>query len=69
MDRVCSDRDSFIITRNRDQAVVMISLADYESLQEFAYLLRNPNNAKRLFDSKESAERGNLIEKDINLDT
>mgnify|MGYP005854397341 FL=1 len=63
MDRVCDDCDPVIITRNRNQAVVMLSLADYESLQETAYLLRSPANAKRLFDAMEAAENGNLIEK------
>lgn len=51
MDRVCLDHDPVIITRNRDQAVVLMSLEDYESLQETAYLLRSPANAKRLFES------------------
>jgi len=67
MDRVCLDHDPVIITRNRDQAVVMLSLDDYESLQETAYLLRNPVNATRLFDSIEAAEKGNLITKVIDL--
>ena len=65
MDRVCNDCDPVMITRNRDQAVVMLSLADYESLQETAYLLRSPANAKRLFDAMEAAENGNLIEKNL----
>jgi len=65
MNRVCVDHDPVIITRNRDQAVVMLSLEDYESLQETAYLLRSPANAKRLFDSIEAAEKGNLIEKSL----
>lgn len=68
MDRVCQDRDPVIITRNRDQAVVMLSLDDYESLQETAYLLRNPANAKRLLESIESAEKGSLLRKKIDLD-
>lgn len=51
MDRVCADHDPVIITRNRDQAVVMISLEDYDSLQETAYLLRAPENARRLLES------------------
>lgn len=51
MDQVCVDHDPVIITRNRDQAVVMMSLEDYESLQETAYLLRSPANARRLLDS------------------
>jgi Txe/YoeB family toxin of toxin-antitoxin system len=39
MDQVCLDRDPVIITRKREQSVVMISLEDYEALEETAYLL------------------------------
>ncbi len=48
MNSVCEDHMPVIITRKRDQAVVMLSLEDYDSLQETAYLLRSPANAKRL---------------------
>ena len=48
MDRVCDDHEALIITRNGDQAVVMLSLEDYKTLEETAYLLRTPANAKRL---------------------
>jgi antitoxin YefM len=48
MDRVCDDHEPLIITRNGEQAVVMLSLEDYRALEETAYLLRNPANAKRL---------------------
>lgn len=65
MDRVCADHDPVIITRNRDQAVVMVSLDDYESLQETAYLLRSPANAKRLLDSIESLNQGKNLKKSI----
>lgn len=65
MDRVCVDHDPVIITRNRDQAVVMLSLDDYESLQETAYLLRSPANAKRLLASIESLNAGKNIRKGI----
>jgi antitoxin YefM len=65
MDRVCSDHAPVIITRNRDQAVVMLSLEDYESLQETAYLLRSPANAKRLLDSMESLKAGKGVKKKI----
>ncbi|MEO5713952.1 MAG: type II toxin-antitoxin system prevent-host-death family antitoxin [Luteolibacter sp.] len=65
MDRVCLDHDPVIITRNRDQAVVMLSLEDYESLQETAYLLRSPANAKRLFESIESLNAGKGIKKSL----
>jgi antitoxin YefM len=33
MDQVCRDRAPVVITRNRDQSVVMMSLDDYEELE------------------------------------
>lgn len=48
MNRVCEDHEPMIITRNGDQSVVMLSLEDYKALEETAYLLRTPNNARRL---------------------
>ena len=48
MDRVCNDHEALIITRNGEQSVVMLSLEDFQALEESAYLLRNPANAKRL---------------------
>ena len=48
MDRVCNDHETLIITRNGEQSVVMLSLEDFKALEEMAYLLRNPMNAKRL---------------------
>jgi len=49
--RVCQDHDPIIITRKRENSVVMLALDDYESLVETAYLLRSPRNARRLLDS------------------
>ena len=48
MDRVCQDHEALIITRNGDQSVVMLSLEDFQALEETAYLLRSPTNALRL---------------------
>jgi len=58
MNQVCEDHDPVIITRKRNQAVVMVSLEDYESLQETAYLLRSPENAKRLSEGIAQLEKG-----------
>src|SRR5437667_12757243 len=68
INRVCEDQAPIVITRNRDQAVVMLSLAEYEALQETAHLLRSPANARRLLDSIEAIRRGKVIRKKINLD-
>jgi len=61
INRVCEDNAPVIITRKRDQSVVMLSLSEYESLEETAHLLRSPANAKRLLDSLDSIKRGKLI--------
>ena len=68
MDRVCSDHAPVIITRNRDQAVVMLSLEDYESLEETAYLLRSPANAKRLLEAVHALETGKGVVRRIRLE-
>lgn len=58
MDRVCDDHEPIIITRNGQQAVVMMSLEDFKSLEETSYLLRTPKNAKRLLESIAALEAG-----------
>jgi antitoxin YefM len=68
INRVCEDNAPVIITRNRDQAVVMLSLAECESLHETAHLFRSPANAKRLLKSIESLERGKGIRRKLKLD-
>jgi antitoxin YefM len=67
MDRVCSDHTPVIITRNRDQSVVMLSLEDFESLEETAYLMRSPANAKRLLEAIHALESGKGVVRDIDL--
>lgn len=58
MDRVCEDHEAIIITRNSRQAVVMMSLDDFKALEETAYLLRSPKNARRLLESISALETG-----------
>ena len=58
MDRVCDDHEPLIITRNGQQSVVMMSLEDYKALEETAYLLRAPKNAKRLLEAVASLHSG-----------
>jgi len=58
MDRVCDDHEPIIITRNSQQAVVMMSLDDFKALEETSYLLRSPKNARRLLGSIASLESG-----------
>lgn len=58
MDRVCEYHEAVIITRNGEQSVVMLSLEDYQALEETSYLIRSPKNAKRLLNAIEQLEDG-----------
>lgn len=58
MDRVCNDHAPLIITRSGQQSVVMLSLEDFLALEETAYLLRSPANAKRLLSAIEQLNSG-----------
>ncbi len=68
MDKVCEDHAPIIITRNRDQAVVMMSLQDYEALEETAYLLKNPKNAKRIMNAIAQLDAGKGVSRTVDLD-
>jgi antitoxin YefM len=65
MDRVCEDHEPLIITRNGEQAVVMLSLEDYQALEETSYLLRNPANAKRLLSATAQLDAGKGVERKL----
>ena len=58
LDGVIDDREEVIITRAGREPVVLVSLEDYQSLRETAYLMKSPANARRLLDSMERLEAG-----------
>ena len=45
--------------------MVIVSLADFESLKETAYLMRSPVNARRLLDAMETLESGDGHSRDL----
>ncbi len=65
MDRVCNDHEAIIITRNGRQSVVMVSLDDFNALEETAYLLRAPKNARRLLDAIAELQEGLGTEREL----
>jgi antitoxin YefM len=65
MDKVCDDHAPLLVTRQNGEPVVMMSLAEYESLEETLHLLSNPANAERLLRSIAQAETGGLDEHEI----
>lgn len=58
IDSVCDNHEPVIITKKNDRSVVMLSLEDYQALEETSYLLRNPKNARRLLDSVNELDTG-----------
>jgi antitoxin YefM len=65
MKKVCDDHDPIIVTRKNNEAVILMSLEDYEALNETAYLLQSPKNAKRLIDSIKELNSGKGQEREI----
>jgi len=65
MDKVCDDHSPVVITRKNSRSVVMMSLEDYQALEETAYLLRSPKNARRLLESIVEIETGGGAEKEL----
>ena len=63
--RVCRDHVPVMITRKREDSVVMMAQEDYDSLTESAYLLRSPKNARRLLDSIRELESGKGQERQL----
>jgi len=70
MDNVCLHHDPTIVTRQRGDPIVMMSLADYNSMEETLYLLSNSENAKRLMESVEQVKAGGAqIQELISVET
>lgn len=65
MDMVCNDHEPLLITRNGQQSVVMLSLEDFRALEETAYLLRSPANAKRLLSAASQLAASKGVERDL----
>ena len=64
MDKVCDDREPVIITRKNAKPVVMMSLEDYNAIEETMYLLKSPANAERLRKSIAEYQSGKTVRKD-----
>lgn len=65
LDAVIDDREEIVITRAGHEPVVIVSLAEFESLRETAYLMRSPVNARRLLDAMERLESGGGEQHDL----
>ena len=55
---VVDNQEEIVITRAGHESVVIVSLDEYESLKETAYLLRSPANARRILQAIERLDAG-----------
>ena len=58
LDKVFTDNDPMIITRKNNENLVLLSIAEYNSLIETNYLMANEANAKHLLKSIRQARSG-----------
>jgi antitoxin YefM len=58
MDRVVADRTQIVVTRQKAEPVVMISLSDWNAMTETMHLLSTPANAARLQESMAQMDAG-----------
>lgn len=65
MDEVCASCVPTIVTRQKAPSVVMVSLEEWEGMQETLHLMRSPRNAERLLESIAQADRGELEAHDL----
>jgi antitoxin YefM len=65
MDRVINDRTHVVVTRQKADAVVMVSLDDWNAMEETMHLLSNPKNAERLRESIRQMEDDGGTEREL----
>jgi antitoxin YefM len=63
MDRITGDRTHVVITRQKAEAVVMVSLSDWNAMTETMHLLSSSKNAGRLRDSIRQLDEGKGTER------
>jgi antitoxin YefM len=65
MDRVVADRAPVVVTRRKAESVVMVSLADWNAMEETLHLLSSPANAERLRGAIAQLAAGGGAERDL----
>jgi antitoxin YefM len=65
MDRVVEDHTPVVVTRRKAESVVMVSLSDWNALEETARLLASPANAARLAAGIAQLDAGQGVEREL----
>ena len=65
MDRVVADHQLVVISRQKAESVVMVSLADWHAIEETLHLLSTPTNASRLKSAIDELNQGGGTERQL----
>jgi antitoxin YefM len=65
VEKVLSNAEPTIITTDSGQQIVLLSLDEFNTWQETAYLLSNPANAAHIRHSIAEAQQGKLVEREL----
>jgi antitoxin YefM len=65
MDRVVEDHVPTLVTRQKAEPVVMVSLADWNAMEETLHLMASRTNAERLMESVAEMDAGGGAEHDL----
>ncbi|MES2797539.1 MAG: type II toxin-antitoxin system prevent-host-death family antitoxin [Bacteroidota bacterium] len=65
LDKVNDQHTPLFVSRAKGEDVVVMSKADYDSMEETFYLLKNPKNATRLMEGIDQFEKGLGVERKL----
>ncbi|WP_367155923.1 type II toxin-antitoxin system Phd/YefM family antitoxin [Methylomonas sp. HYX-M1] len=65
LDKVNDDHNPVLVTRQNGKPAVILSLEDYKSFEETAYLMASPVNAQRLNQAIAEVEAGKAVTHDL----
>jgi len=65
MDRVVDDHRPVVVTRQKAEAVVMVSLSDWNAMAETMALIDSPTNRRRLAESIAELDAGKGKARDL----
>ena len=65
MDRVVADMTQIVVTRQKADPVVMVSLDEWNSILETLHLLSSPRNAERLIAAIRELDEGAGVEREL----
>jgi len=65
LDKVNANHEPVLVTRQNGDPAVLLSLDDFKSYEETAYLMASTKNAQRLNQAVEQLEHGKGLEKPL----